>query len=243
VAGIALTSMLLVLGACGGDDDDTTTGAGGTTGKQGAALPPIENLSGPKHYQELVEGTFKVLNGSWPVTLRRAGSDNYSPPSKLIAYEGKDGPDCDGEPASPDNAEYCQPSNTIDWDQNLLLGNFYERVGDPAVIFVLAHEFAHLIQDRLGIYDKYKLNVQRELNADCLAGAWLGAVNAELVRFSRADYEQLYEGIFEVSDPHSVPWTNPQAHGTTRQRITAVDLGATRGARACLTKLGPTARR
>jgi hypothetical protein len=94
IAGIALPSALLVLGACGGDDDTATT-AGDTTQKQGAALPPIENLSGPRHYQQLVEATFKLLNGSWPVTLRKAGSDNYSPPSKLIAYEGKDGPECD----------------------------------------------------------------------------------------------------------------------------------------------------
>jgi predicted metalloprotease len=227
-----------MLGACG-DDDDSTTTAGETTGRQGQALPPIENLSGPRRYRQLVEATFKLLNASWPVTLREAGSNKYSPPSKLIAYEGKNGPECDGQPASPDNAEYCQPSNIIDWDQNLLLGNFYDRVGDPAVIFVLAHEYGHLIQDRLGIYYKYRLNIERELNADCLAGAWLGAVNAEIVRFTRADYEQLYQGIFDVSDPHGLPWTNPDAHGTARQRSKAVDIGARQGARDCLRELGP----
>jgi predicted metalloprotease len=167
------------------------------------------------------------------------GNDKYSPPSKLIAYEGKNGPECDGDPASPDNAEYCQPANFIDWDQNLLLGNFYDRVGDPAVIFVLAHEFGHLIQDRLGTYYKYKLTIERELNADCLAGAWLGAVDADIVRFTRRDYEELYNGIFDVSDPRGVRWTNPDAHGTARQRDDAVDLGARQGLRACLRDLGP----
>ena len=74
---------------------------------------------------------------------------------------------------------------------------------------------------------------------DCLAGAWFEAVNRSVASLNRSDYRSRYTGVFDVSDPRGLPWQNPSAHGTPRQRSGALDIGARKGAKACLRELGP----
>ena len=85
---------------------------------------------------------------------------------------------------------------------------------------VLGHEYAHGIQVRLGI--QYSYTIQQELQADCMAGAYIGdSVKAGTLRLDRGDIDELRQGLLAVGDDPSQPWFAPDAHGTARQRTDA----------------------
>lgn len=236
LAPLAALIALLLAGCGSGETSSSST----TTAKSDAPdLPAIENDLGPRGYRNLLLGTFRLLDLYWGNQLPDVDADP-TPPKRLVSYwNGREDPGCDGTPSGPNNAQYCSVDNSIAWDGRWMLGDFYDRVGDPAVMFVLAHEYGHLVQDRLGIFEKFDRTIEKELQADCLAGAWFGAVNAKFARLTRSDYRSLYTGVLDVSDPRGLPWQNPQAHGTARQRDFALDLGARKGFRTCLRVLHP----
>jgi predicted metalloprotease len=234
----AITAVALTLSACGGGES-TSESTSTTTAAQPPELPPIENDLGPRGYRNLLLGTFRLLDEFWGNQLPDVGAEP-TPPKRLISYwSGGEDPRCEGTAVGPNNAQFCGPDNTIAWDGRWMLGSFYDRVGDAAVMFVLAHEYGHLVQDRIGILEKFDVTIEKELQADCLAGAWFGAVNAKVARLNRADYAALYNAIFDVADPRGLPWQNPQAHGTAKQRDFAFNLGARKGFRTCLRALRP----
>jgi predicted metalloprotease len=213
----------------------TTTQEGSPTS---GGLPPIENDLGPRAYRRTLADIFFLLDSYWSRAVPKLGGD-YSPPQKLISYwNPATTPTCEGKPEERNNAEYCDDPDSIAWDGRWI-GGFYDKLGPPAVTFILAHEYGHLVQDRIGTFGKYPYQIEEELNADCLAGAFLGQVNANLYRFTRADYQSLYDSVLDVADPRGLPWQNPEAHGTANQRSTAIDFGARRGALACVQRLKP----
>lgn len=223
-------------------DQPTATSTSTTTDSASPAshggLPPIENDLGPRAYRRTLGDTFFLLNDYWSGAVPKLGG-RYSPPAKLISYwSAQTTPSCDGKPEERNNAEYCDDPDSIGWDGRWI-GKFYEKLGGPAVTFILGHEYGHLVQDRIGTFGKFPYQIEEELNADCLAGAFMGQINARLYRFSNADYQSIYDGVLDVADPHGLPWQNPEAHGTAKQRSYAIDLGARRGALACVKKLKP----
>lgn len=232
--------------ATGTSDSSSATTTSTTAGSEDiglrqadAELPPIERDWGPRGYRRLVLGTFRLLDVYWHNKLPSMDGE-FSPPDILRSYwTPRQDPECGGSPIGMNNAAYCSDNNSISWDGRWLLQDFYAQVGDAAVSFVLAHEFGHLIQDRLGTFGTYEHQIEEELNADCLAGAWFGDVNVQLFRLTRADYRSLYDGVLDVADPRGLPWQNPEAHGNARARSLAIDLGAKRGPEACMEKLKP----
>ena len=237
-AGLALLGVAIVFAGCEAADD---SGPSTTTAELAAKdrLPPIQHDLGPRHYRRLVAGTLQLLAEYWGNQLPDLGAEPR-PPKELISYwNRRQDVGCRGRPAGPANAQYCAATKTISWDGTWLYGDLYRHVGDAAVMFLLAHEYGHLVQDQLGVDRKFGLTIEAELNADCLAGAWLGTVNTKLARLRRADYESLYAGVLDVADPQGLPWQNPSAHGTAAERRRALNLGARRGQRTCLRRLGP----
>jgi predicted metalloprotease len=214
----------------------TTTTTGSTTSN--SSLPPIENDLGPKPYRRTLADIFFLLDSYWSAAVPKLGGQ-YSPPGKLISYWNQaTTPDCNGKPEERNNAEYCDEPDSIGWDGRWI-GGLYQQLGGPAVTFILAHEYGHLVQDRIGTFGTFPYQIEEELNADCLAGAFMGQVNANLYRLTRADYRSLYTSVLDVADPRGLPWQNPEAHGTAKQRAAALDFGAKRGALACVKKLKP----
>src|SRR5215204_1651923 len=112
-----------------------------------------------------------------------------------------------GAPADDRAAFYCPGDDTIYVAQRFA-ADLYQRVvrglpgesagygraaGDFAVAYVLAHEYAHNLQQELGIFDNSVTESAKpfELQADCLAGAWaqLSGVSAgRLWRFLAAPH-------------------------------------------------------
>ena len=144
---------------------------------------------------------------------------------------------CGGESAAtPENAFYCGETDEIAWDEPGLFIPYYLEKGDLAVGIVLAHEWGHLVQSRLEY--EFHNTYEQELNADCLAGAWLGAMDDEELLDGKApgeggDIDEALEAIFALGDPPETPFEDPQAHGQPEERVEALGTGYEGGVEAC----------
>jgi uncharacterized protein len=111
---------------------------------------------------------------------------------------------------------YCTRNNTIYiTTQHIRMAYQY---GDAALAYIIAHEYAHAAQT-IGRF-RPKNITQIELQADCLAGFYMGAMPN--VTFDRDDIEQIAQIAYQVGD---YEFNNRQHHGTPEQRSRAVLLG------------------
>jgi hypothetical protein len=93
--------------------------------------------------------------------------------------------------------------------------------GDHAVVAVLAHEFAHILQFKKGLQTS---PVRRmELQADFLAGCYMAGRAIDLWRWDVANMQQAAEQMFSIGDFN---FNNPGHHGTPPQRLDAYLGGA-----------------
>lgn len=230
---------LLVLALAGCGEGSGGAEAQGGEGKANGELPAIQHDLGPPGYRALVSESLTFLQEYWGEELAAEGEDPR-PPGGLVSYwNRRQDKGCGGHPAGSANAQYCARNDTISWDGNWLHRGLYRPVGEAAVAFLLAHEYGHLVQDRLGVGRDFRATIEAELNADCLAGAWFGAVDEEVARLTDEDYAALYGGVLDVADPAGLPWQNPQAHGTANERGKALLFGGRKGPRACFRRYGP----
>ncbi|MEU8173023.1 neutral zinc metallopeptidase [Microbispora hainanensis] len=154
----------------------------------------------------------------------------YRPITRFIAYQGTDGPDCGGQAAVPENAFYCPLGHFIAYDA-VWLKAMYDQLGDGAVYVVIPHELGHAVQAQF--VDDFTFNVQRELQADCYAGAALGGlIQAGVLSAEQGDEEELLINLQAAGDPTDVWWT-PDAHGTPEQRQRSFAQGYTQGLVSC----------
>lgn len=104
--------------------------------------------------------------------------------------------------------------------------------GDAALAYVIAHEYAHAMQMAFGVMPRQtRLS---ELQADCLAGAYLGSLPN--LTLDRSDIREIASLAYRLGD---YTWGRGH-HGTPRQRVRAVVRGmeaasqaGSEGIRAC----------
>ena len=187
-------------------------------------------------YTTFIANTLARIDGYWATVLPEDFDVNYEPLSGLYYYRPPDsyGPKCGGVQLDPEEAElnafYCLPDDYIAWSEALTLP-WYRDVGDSAVAFVLAHEWGHAIQARLGL--EYRYSIDRELAADCMAGAWAGAMR-EAGAMSEGDVDEAVLAVYRVRDQREVEWLDPGAHGTAGQRLDAFQAGLDDDAGRCV---------
>ncbi len=87
--------------------------------------------------------------------------------------------------------------------------------GVLAVVGIMAHEFAHILQWK---YQSQLIGKYRELHADFLAGYYLGVKNYILYR----DLCAFASSLFTKGDYN---FWNPDHHGTPQQRVAAMNMG------------------
>jgi predicted metalloprotease len=135
------------------------------------------------------------------------------------------------------SAFYCPSDDTVyigqrfaaDLYRGVLRGLPGERAGygraagDFAVAYVLAHEYAHNLQQELGTFDNTVRRSARpfELQADCLAGTWAHSV-FEAGLLEPGDIEEATNAALAVGD---FDVGNAQHHGTPQERRDALLLG------------------
>jgi len=158
-----------------------------------------------------------------------------------------------GIPADDAAAFYCPADDTIYVAQRFASDLFsgvarglpgeragYGRAaGDFAVAYVLAHEYAHNLQQELGLFDNGIGSSAKpyELQADCMAGTWAHSVFEEGL-LEPGDIEEATNAALAVGD---FDVGNAQHHGTPPERRDALLLGYETGEPArCNTFLAAT---
>ncbi|HUR87251.1 MAG TPA: neutral zinc metallopeptidase [Solirubrobacteraceae bacterium] len=142
-----------------------------------------------------------------------------------------------GTIARDDAAFYCPVDDTIyvaqQFAADLYLGvlrglpgeraGFGRAAGDFAVAYVLAHEYAHNLQQELGTFDNAVGSSARpyELQADCLAGTWAHSVYEQGL-LGPDDLEEATNAALAVGD---FDVGNEQHHGTPQERRAALLTG------------------
>lgn len=111
---------------------------------------------------------------------------------------------------------YCPRNNTIYITQQHIQMAY--QYGDAALAYILAHEYAHAAQIAAG--SRLRNITQIELQADCLAGYYMGSMTN--VTFDRQDIDEIAGIAYQVGD---YEYNNRQHHGTPKQRARAVLLG------------------
>ncbi len=193
-------------------------------------------------YDESMDLALGAINEYWIETMPAEFGIEWTDPGEFIAYypPEQEGPTCGGETVGPENAVYCSQSDGdyIAWDEPGLMVPYYEQFGDMANAVILAHEFGHGAQARLGLSEQFPLTIESELQADCFAGAWAGWADEQgLLGEDAAD--QAADAVISVADPEGTPWNDPDAHGTAEERLEAFATGVEEGAVGCAEIFAP----
>ncbi|MBX3100526.1 MAG: neutral zinc metallopeptidase [Salinibacterium sp.] len=131
----------------------------------------------------LMAGAADSLDTYWGAELPRLGADYRS--TNIVLFTDSTDTGCGGASSST-GPFYCPPDETIYIDTAFfdeLTTRFGATGGPLAEMYVVAHEWGHHIQNITGIMNGLDLqatgpssdSVRLELQADCFAGAWVGA--------------------------------------------------------------------
>jgi predicted metalloprotease len=201
-----------------------------------AQAPATRGRTQPGTIDAFLTDVLRSVDAYWTTTLRKAGRPAPSvrylwvPPGRAVATG------C-GSPAGEDAAFYCPADDTI-YVSQVLATQIYEgvarnfpgertgsghAVGDFGLAYVVAHEYAHDIQQELGIARvDPRVGVEPlELQADCMAGLWGNSVYKRGL-LHPGDVE---EAISTAQAAGDFEYSNPQHHGTPAQRRAAWLLG------------------
>lgn len=148
----------------------------------------------------------------------------YGPPGFRLFVGGVGSP-C-GAGAGP---FYCGLDRVVYLDDTFMQAQL-TKFGDFAPAMIIAHEVGHHTQNLLGLLGQ--LSIQKELQADCLAGGWSASAGARGL-LDAGDLQEAAGSLFAAADAAGVPWFAPGAHGTGVQRQQAFSNGFLRGAGAC----------
>jgi predicted metalloprotease len=200
--------------------------------------------TGEQTIDSFMTGVLENVDAYWTKTLRASGLPE--PRVGFISIPPGRAAESACGPADDTAAFYCPVDDTIyvaqqfaaDLWQGVARGlpgenaGFGHAAGDFGVAYVLAHEYAHNLQQEFGVFDsRVGASAQPfELQADCLAGAWGNSVYQEGL-LEEGDVEEAINTALAVGD---FDVGNAQHHGTPDQRREAWLLGFEGGdASAC----------
>jgi predicted metalloprotease len=152
-------------------------------------------------------------------------------------------PGCGEEHTSYDElnqyvAFYCAFDDFLMYDDgpDSLLAPLAAEFGPAVMGIVLAHEFGHAIQQRVGAFDKLLATIYTEQQADCFAGAWAGQAyrgESPLLRLGDDDVRAGLIAMLEVRDPVGTNQFVEGGHGSAFDRVGAFEEGFAKGAERC----------
>lgn len=167
--------------------------------------------------------------------------EGYRPPT-LTIVDGSTQTAC-GTASNAVGPFYCPGDEGVFIDPDffqLMRERFGASAGELAQLYILAHEYGHHVQNIIGTMQQHPGNgsgpesegVRMELQADCYAGAWVGAMTEQVDRngvpyLQRPTAQQLADALnaaSTVGDDHiqqsSGGFVNPErwTHGSSQQR-------------------------
>jgi predicted metalloprotease len=136
-----------------------------------------------------------------------------------------------------DNAAYCTLDDSVVWDRSPghLVPVLGKRFGTTLVALVVAHEFGHAIQARLGITKRNLPTIDTESQADCAAGAFIASAMAGKAPHFLVDTATLDEALNGYLLVRDTTPLSPRdiSHGNGFDRLSAVEDGIEHGATFC----------
>ncbi len=180
---------------------------------------PTSRRTGPRRCPSVYGASYKAI-----------------PSDRLFAYsQSNPPPACGGYGRTPysevaGNAFYCDQGDFVAWDEQGLFAKLRQQYGDFAPALVLAHEWGHAVQARVGF--QTSATVYMEQQADCFAGAWAAHV-AQDGRLDGGDLDSALAGLLGLRDPSGIDGSQEGAHGNGFDRVRAFQDGFEGSAATC----------
>jgi uncharacterized protein len=173
-------------------------------------------------FEDYMTSVLRNVDRYWGKTFKAADLRRPRVKHRFVRPGSRVGTRC-GEAADDQAAFYCPADDTIYFGE-AIGRQIYQNIGDFGVAYALAHEYSHNVQQELGWFAsgrRLTTVAPFELQADCMAGDWAYAVYAA-GRVDDSDVEEALQTAFAVGD---FDLTNPQHHGTPKERSRAFLLG------------------
>lgn len=208
-------------------------------------------------------GAADSLDAYWSTEAPALGVSDYRRPDFFL-FSGSTDTGCGGA-TSATGPFYCPPDEALFVDTDFfeqLRSQFGASGGPLAQMYVVGHEWGHHVQQLTGAFDRADRSdtgpgsdtIRLEVQADCYAGAWVGAAStvqdANGVTFLEPVTDQQVADALDAAaavgddriqsagggqvDPDT--WT----HGSAEQRQKWFETGRSQGATACDTFSVPT---
>jgi uncharacterized protein len=220
-----LAAALIALGCVSAPDGPISAPDGAEPTVTDTTAPGAQDPDGtdsPEEFAGDIDDARKLAEEYWKAQFRKSGIA-FSPVARVFAYERNGEVDCGGQPLGRNNAAYCSAGDFIAYDVNWAFAAF-RQVGDAFIFYLLGHEYAHAVQLRLGLQAQF--TIQQELQADCMAGAYIGDMERQKrLSLQPDDTEELAAGLEAVGDEPGQPWFAEGSHGSAKQRTQAFANG------------------
>ena len=130
------------------------------------------------------------------------------------------------------NAFYCPSADLIAYDRDFLK-QLADQYGKFIVPLILAHEYGHAIQFRIG--DPSDKSIVLETQADCFAGVFVEAANKGTEHFNvtTKDLDTVMAGYLLFRDEPGGSSQAQGSHGSGFDRVSAFQEGYTEGEKKC----------
>ncbi|GAB0106225.1 zinc metallopeptidase LpqM [Nocardia sp. JMUB6875] len=218
----------------------TTSGPNGPrAGVPDAALAAQNSDNGA--IDHLVLNAIDDIQTYWQAEFPKEFGGTFAPVDKFISWSAKTprsqaGQFCGESSYRLVNAAYCRLDGSIGWDRGVLLPAVADEFGKMSVVMVLAHEYGHAIQEMAKTVGRKTPTIVKEQQADCFSGAFIRSVaEGKAKHFTINTSDGLNQVLaatvaFRDADPD-----DPQSvHGSAFERVTAVQIGFTDGAKGCM---------
>jgi len=229
---------------------DTTT-PDTTTARTDSSEPTDSSAStttkyGPNDDNKIIEQAVVDVDNYWSKEFPALyPNQTYEPfdRSRLYPYgPNNPPPSCGGSgpadyPTVAKNAFYCPEGDFVAWDHAALTPDLLRNFGPLTLGIVIAHELGHRVQNEHGILDGRFITFVTEQQADCFAGAWVQHLRQDgdsSIDASDAALDQALAGFLTIRDPVGTDAeTDPRAHGSAFQRVSAFQDGFSKGPEKC----------
>ncbi|WP_067541585.1 metallopeptidase [Nocardia crassostreae] len=181
------------------------------------------------------------LQEFWSAEYSKTFPGTFEPPSGFLSWDASAArsraPDFCGETTFEQiNAAYCTVDRSIGWDRGVLLPELVSKFGPMSVVMVMAHEYGHALQAMARLNGMRTPTVVLEQQADCFEGVFLHHVAEGNSRHFTINTTDGLNGVLgaTIAVRDQEPGASENEHGTAFERVTAVQIGYTEGAQACV---------
>src|SRR5262245_26654274 len=222
---------------------------GGVTGN-GPAIGEVVDVGDAKpqrFYDAYLAAALADIQAWWNEEYPRLYGEPFTPltggifaayPERTSPIPGCGGPNTTYQEVTDFGAFYCPDGDFMAYDDGELgvIYDLAETFSPSVVAVVLAHEFGHAIQGRVGDLDRDVPTIYTEQQADCFSGAWTKHVwqgAAVGLTFGDEDIRTGLIALVAVRDPTGPSVLDPGGHGSAFDRIGAFQEGFNGGVDNC----------